>query len=72
MSEVPNLKWQKAKIYLLKQIPWKCGICGKEIQKAEDVSFDHIVPKSKGGNNRLNNLQLAHKNCNLMKGNKYP
>ena len=34
------------------------------------MTIDHILPKSKGGNNHLNNLQPMCCNCNLKKGNK--
>jgi 5-methylcytosine-specific restriction endonuclease McrA len=31
------------------------------------VSSDHIVPKSKGGSNKLRNRLLAHQDCNSAK-----
>lgn len=34
--------------------------------------MDHIVPKSKGGSNGRDNLQLAHPFCNQSKGNRMP
>lgn len=34
-------------------------------------NLDHIKPKSKGGNNELENLQLTCENCNTKKGNMY-
>lgn len=33
------------------------------------ATFDHIVPRSKGGPNALTNLKLAHKRCNGKRGN---
>ena len=33
------------------------------------ASLDHILPKSRGGSNELENLHLVCFSCNLMKGN---
>lgn len=33
------------------------------------ATVDHIVPKSKGGSDACENLQLAHARCNKIKGN---
>ncbi len=32
-------------------------------------SIEHVVPHSRGGQNKLENLLLAHKCCNEMRGN---
>lgn len=32
-----------------------------------DISIDHIYPKSRGGSNEIDNLQLAHCKCNSQK-----
>lgn len=45
-----------------------CMICGEELEEG-DVTVDHIWPVSRGGNNRLENLQLAHQLCNSRRGN---
>jgi 5-methylcytosine-specific restriction endonuclease McrA len=46
-----------------------CGICGQPTSLKKS-NIDHIIPKSKGGSNRLDNLQVAHIKCNQLKGNK--
>lgn len=48
-----------------------CGICAKEVAR-EDLSYDHIIPISKGGAHSLENLQLAHVYCNKRKAGMMP
>lgn len=40
-----------------------CHLCGLEIEEG-DYSVDHVVPRSKGGSNSLENLRPAHQLCN--------
>lgn len=51
--------------YLLEKWERKCAYCGIENVPLE---IEHIVPKSKGGSNRVSNLAIACRNCNLAKG----
>jgi hypothetical protein len=44
-----------------------CGLCGGEVEPT-DVHIDHIIPVFHGGKDRLENLQVAHSQCNLRKG----
>jgi len=48
-----------------------CGICGDAVPP-EEMSFDHIVPVSRGGDHSMANVQLAHLVCNKRKGNRRP
>ena len=52
-----------------------CGICGLPVDKTlkppdpMSKTVDHIIPVAKGGHpSSLDNLQLAHRWCNLHKG----
>lgn len=55
---------------------WVCGICGEQMdptirgRTSLAVSFDHIIPLSKGGPHMAANLQPAHFGCNARKGNR--
>lgn len=51
--------------YLLERDGRKCAYCGKEKVPLE---IEHIVPRSRGGSNRLSNLTLACRTCNEKKG----
>lgn len=48
-----------------------CAICGKPIEDDEDITVDHILPRALGGSTTYDNLQLAHRLCNLRKGKTY-
>ena len=44
----------------------KCGICGKFVPY-DECTIEHIIPLAKGGTNMADNLQCAHRWCNLIK-----
>lgn len=53
-----------------------CTICREPLDRhlhdVDDpmyITFDHIIPRSKGGTDHLDNLRLAHKRCNEQRGN---
>jgi 5-methylcytosine-specific restriction endonuclease McrA len=46
-----------------------CALCGKPIENMKDCTIDHIIPVSKGGLTTVENCQLAHRKCNLKRGN---
>jgi 5-methylcytosine-specific restriction endonuclease McrA len=56
----------EVKEYLLDKWCRKCAYCG---DKNTPLEIEHIVPKSKGGSDRVSNLTLACTPCNLAKGN---
>lgn len=52
-----------------------CVLCqeklNRHIRDPKDqmyVTFDHIIPRSRGGTSDIRNLQLAHQKCNLERG----
>lgn len=48
-----------------------CALCGKPIESESELTVDHIIPRAFGGATTYDNLQLAHRKCNLEKGNRY-
>ncbi len=71
--EISGIEYQQGELqgyevreYLLEKWNRTCAYC--EAQQVP-LEVEHIVPKSKGGSNRLSNLCLACHACNSKKGN---
>lgn len=48
----------------------ECYLCLEQFSKGNPPTVDHIMPLSRGGGWNLDNLALAHKQCNTIKGNR--
>ena len=48
-----------------------CQYCGKKF-KRENLTRDHVIPKSQGGKNTWNNIVTACNDCNSKKANRTP
>ncbi len=73
--DVNGVEYQRGELYgfeiqeyLREKTGFKCAYCGKEGTK-EKLEIEHIIPKSRGGSNRISNLTLACHKCNQKKGN---
>ncbi len=49
----------------------RCQYCGKRNDQ-RDMTIDHVLPRSRGGNSTWENMVLACFNCNSKKGDKLP
>jgi ATP adenylyltransferase len=47
----------------------RCELCGVSASKTQ-IDVDHIVPRSKGGSNKIENLQALCRTCNAQKSNR--
>ncbi|MCK5385173.1 MAG: HNH endonuclease [Alphaproteobacteria bacterium] len=47
---------------------WTCQYCG-ERHKTHELTFDHVIPRSKGGRTNWGNIVAACRCCNIKKGN---
>ena len=61
-----TLFYYEVKEYLLEKYNYSCVYCG-----AKNVPFEkeHVIPRSRGGSNRINNLVLSCRSCNEKKDN---
>jgi len=48
-----------------------CQYCGEDFS-SHDLTFDHVVPRSRGGRTTWQNVVTACSSCNLLKGNRIP
>ncbi|WP_013322552.1 group II intron reverse transcriptase/maturase [Gloeothece verrucosa] len=48
---------------LLKEQKGKCNHCGLFFSEGDKLEVDHIIPKSSGGRDEYENLQLLHRHC---------
>ena len=46
-----------------------CHYCGKQITNKDELTVDHVVPVSKGGENAKDNFVISCKSCNREKAN---
>jgi 5-methylcytosine-specific restriction endonuclease McrA len=63
-----ELQGYEVREYLLEKWDRKCSYCDV---KDVPLQIEHIVPKAKGGTNRISNLCLACDACNKKKGTQY-
>lgn len=50
---------------------WQCQYCAKDF-KTHDLTFDHVIPRSRGGRTEWENIVAACQGCNTVKGSKMP
>ncbi len=72
--EITGIEYQQGELagyevreYLLEKFERQCIYCGAEDTPLE---IEHLIPRSKGGSNRVSNLGIACHACNQKKGNK--
>lgn len=49
----------------------RCAFCTNTF-RSEDLTFEHVIPKSRGGNTSWENIVPACEPCNAKKGNRTP
>lgn len=63
-------RWQKN--HLIAKYGAICYLCGEMFKKSKDITIDHWIPLSKGGEDNVTNYRLACKICNKIKADMTP
>lgn len=56
---------------LMERDEGRCAYCGKQLSLSE-VTMDHVIPRSQGGQSTWENLVCACSQCNTRKANRTP
>ena len=62
---MPALRW-----LVFSRDDWRCVACGKSSEDGRLLQVDHIIPRSKGGLDHLENYQTLCSECNIGKSNR--
>jgi len=62
---MPAMRWQ-----VFQRDDWKCVSCGRSSHDNVILNMDHILPRSKGGPDSIDNLQTLCWECNIGKSNR--
>ena len=67
----PNaaIKFSRQNIYARDK--YHCQYCGKRFS-SEDLTYDHVIPKSRGGKTKWTNIVTCCVQCNRRKGGHFP
>ncbi len=68
-GEMPMKRFRPTKAVLLQMQGNRCGYTG-EILTPKQANIEHVIPKSKGGKDRFENLMAVKKEVNWARGNK--
>ena len=69
-GEVPGIEGDDAVVFLTdelrrrqaKEQRGRCFYC--HLQLRDDMTWEHLVPRAHGGDNRMANMRVAHRKCN--------
>jgi 5-methylcytosine-specific restriction endonuclease McrA len=69
MNKTPRIRIPpQVRIYVLQRDKYQCQSCG-QTKLETDLTIDHIIPLSLGGQNDISNLQTLCATCNQKKTN---
>jgi 5-methylcytosine-specific restriction endonuclease McrA len=64
-----RVKFSRANV--LARDRWRCQYCGQRF-RGDELTYEHVVPRSQGGQTTWENIVMACVDCNRRKGNRTP
>jgi len=73
LPELDSYRFVRAGLWwtVLARDNWTCRSCRRTAKDGVTLEVDHIIPRSKGGTDDMDNLQTLCKKCNIGKSNNY-
>lgn len=68
---IPRRKIRFSRLNVYRRDNFTCQYCGVE-SPADDLTFDHVMPRSRGGDTGWTNIVTACPTCNRKKGDRTP
>ncbi len=69
---VPSAQWPAfTRFNVFLRDRFNCQYCGQK-HRTNELTFDHVIPRSRGGRTIWSNIVTACQGCNIEKGNKLP
>jgi 5-methylcytosine-specific restriction endonuclease McrA len=65
MTSIRTRRWRVTRAAFAARLPTPCGKCGAMVRQGDNWHLSHIHPRSQGGSNAPDNLQVQHARCNL-------
>lgn len=69
LGKIPRYNCAENKAWLYGKQGGNCAACGDHF-KSQNLEIDHIIARSKGGTDHIDNLQMLCGYCNKVKGNR--
>lgn len=70
INEVTIVQHRRGRLWLWSKTNGRCGYCGVAFISSQEMTVDHIVPRTRGGSNDRSNKLACCAACNATKGNR--
>lgn len=71
-NNVPFVNYKYCRKNVYKRDKYRCRYCNKFLKNSNEITIDHMVPKSKGGTDSWENTVTSCMKCNHKKKNRTP
>ncbi|MGM0557527.1 MAG: HNH endonuclease [Myxococcota bacterium] len=68
---VPRSRVRFTRLNVYRRDQFRCQYCGDQF-RGEELTFDHVMPRSRGGDTSWSNITTSCKPCNRVKGDRTP
>ena len=63
-EKAPHSNWQRTRLLVLKRDRYTCTLCGRSAEDGAKLEAGHIIARSRGGSDEMDNLKTMCFDCN--------